>query len=212
MTLMQRKLEDSHDALSSDTWYQTCPPEIIVMPLTELFQQFKQCSVDIIPNMIRANATSRDEMIDVISDLAAELQEGLDLVSIYLRGAKNIDDANELRQHLQKAQSDLLRFHSEFKICRGLRKIRDRFHRLFDSLPYSINLGQRQEIESLLYDLQQDERLVIEEFSSLWHQCYTALGSKSIEDIHQMIDDELAKTAEKKRRIGEIARNILQSF
>jgi hypothetical protein len=182
------------------------------MPLTELFQQFKKCSVDIIPNTIRANAASRDEMIDVISDLAAELQEGLDLVSIYLRGAKNIDDANELRQHLQKAQSDLLRFHSEFKICRGLRKIHDRFNRLFDSLPYSIDLGQRQEIESLLYDLQQDERLVIEEFGSLWHQCYTALGSKSIEDIHRMIDDELTKTAEKKRRIGEIARNILQSF
>jgi hypothetical protein len=185
------------------------------MAIDQLFKSF----VDLfnpkgtLATLIKANGDARNEFIAVVSSLAAELEEGLTLVEIYLRGARHIQTLPEASQYLLSAQEKLLKFHSEFKICLGLRTLRDRLNRLFDALPAAVELGQKQEIDRLLYELGKDERMVLDEFQMLWTRVSNAVNSaQSVPDLFPLIDAEVAHARQVKKVIADSAREALDNF
>lgn len=183
------------------------------MGIIELFEKFMAWTVGVVPKLIKANAVSRDEIIDVISDLAAELQDGLNLLAIYLKGAKYIDDLPSLETYIGGAQNALFKYHSEFKICRGLRKLKDRFKRAFDAVPASVSVGQKQEVEDLLNEMEIDERLIMDELRDLWPRLQKVSSQDdAVTAIRTVIDRELDAIAKKQKMIGEIARKIIDSI
>jgi hypothetical protein len=185
------------------------------MAVDQLFKDFISLlnPKETLVKLVKANGDARNEFITVISSLAAELEEGLTLVEIYLRGARHIETLPEASQYLLSAREKLRTFHSEFKICLGLRTLRDRLHRLFDALPASVDLGKKQEIDRLLYELSKDERMVFDEFDSLWTRVHNAVNSaRSVQDLHPLIDDEVAHARRVKKAIADSAREVLDTF
>lgn len=87
------------------------------MAVENLFSEVGKLLVKVVPDLPKLNNQARDDFIDAISDLAAELQEGLTLVEIYLKGIQRLDDPAEIQKQLLGAQTNLLKYHSEFKIC-----------------------------------------------------------------------------------------------
>ena len=181
-------------------------------PISKLFSRFRDTVVKVIPKLIQANAASRDELIDVVSDLAGELQEGLGLAATYIRGARHLDSPEDLTKHFLQAEQALYRYHSEFKICKGLRKLRDRFNRMFDALPYSLEIGTRQQIEGLLFELERDENMILEEFKDFWPRIQATIAAGPIDVAKAAIDAEVSEVKRKSDHIGEIAREILSTF
>jgi len=183
------------------------------MGIVQLFENFSKWALDAIPSLIKANATSRDEIIEVVSDLAAELQDGLNLASIYLRGARNIDNVGELGTYVAQAENALFKYHSEFKICKGLRKLRDRFNRIFDLLPHSITVGQRDEVNNLLREMELDERLIMDELRDLWPPLQqAATGNDPVAAVRSTINQQLQAVTAKRDKIGKIANKIIVSI
>ena len=181
--------------------------------LVDLYRRFGDWVLGVIPKLVAANAKSRDEIIDVVSGLAEELQAGLDLAVFYLRRAKRIDDTDDLRRHIDEAQGELLKYCGEFKICLGLRKLRDRFNRLLDPLPASISIGQKSEVQSLLTDMENDEVLIIHELRDIWPKLQTAAaGHEPIANTRSEIDNEIRSLRSRSKEIGEIANSIIDSM
>jgi hypothetical protein len=183
------------------------------MAIENLFSEFCKLLLKVIPNLPQLNSTARNEFIDTISDLATELQEGLSLVEIYLKGIRYLDDPEEIQMQLSKTQEKLLKYYSEFKICKGLRKLRDRFDRLFDALPMAIKIGSKEEIETLLYELSKDERMIIDEFSSLWNRVsYSPVNPHALPELHKILDEEIRHAKETRLKLSDRARELLDKF
>ncbi len=83
---------------------------------------------------------------------------------------------------------------------------------MFDSLPHAISIGERQEIESLLSELQLDESMIMEEFGALWPRLHETIQTRSAGEAKEAIRSELAAIEEKKKRIGRLATEILTTF
>ena len=180
------------------------------MGVVELFSKLVAWTIGIIPTLVKVNRELRAEIRDVVGTIADELQRGLDLAILYLRGAKNIKDEAELRDYLNSAQQKLLDYHSEFKICRGLRDLRARFNELFDPTKHAIEWGNKGEVISLIYELEKDERLVMDELSGLWQNLNTALSqANGRESLHRAIDESIASLEVKKNKIRESARKVI---
>ncbi len=183
------------------------------MVVIELFGRFLGLVKDAVPGMVKANGDARNEIITVVSNLAAELQEGMALVALYLRGTRRIESLPEACDHLLACEEKLIKYHSEFKICLGLRMLGDRFHRLLDTLPAAVQMGKRGEIDALLYELGKSEALIIHEFSTLWSRIDdTVKSATTVEDLHPLIDAEVAHAERMSRDIGEKARQILATI
>ncbi|SCK11330.1 hypothetical protein VAR608DRAFT_0568 [Variovorax sp. HW608] len=180
--------------------------------VTEIVPNLAKSLISLIPKLIAANATSRSELIEAVSDMTAEVQEGLGLVATYIRGASYLDTKEEIGKHFLEAEKALYRYHSEFKICRGVRQIRDRFKRMFDAMPKSVQLGEREQVESLLSELQLDESMILEEFGNFWPRIHAILQTQDIADAKAAIRAELANIEVKKRLIGDTANEILRTF
>jgi hypothetical protein len=92
--------------------------------VTQIFPDLRNVLVTLIPKLLAANAASRDELIQIVSELAAEVQEGLSLVATYIRGAAYLETKEEVGKHFFEAEKTLYRYHSEFKICQGPQRTR----------------------------------------------------------------------------------------
>ncbi|MDM0011981.1 hypothetical protein QTH87_05950 [Variovorax sp. J22P168] len=179
--------------------------------VTDIFSELASLLVPLLGKAVDANAASRDEIVTVISDMASEVEEGLGLVATYIRGAAYLDSKQEIGKHFFEAEKTLYRYHSEFKICKGLRLLRDRFSRMFDAMPHSVQIGERKRIETLLSELQLDESLIVEEFGDFWRRIHAALEAQPLDEVKALIRAELESVQDKKRRIQESARTILQA-
>jgi len=180
--------------------------------VTAILPDLRNVLIPLIPKLLAANAASRDELIQVVSELAAEVQEGLSLVATYIRGAAYLETKEEIGKHFFEAETKLYRYHSEFKICQGIRRVRDRFTRMFDALPRSVEIGERQQIEMLLSELQLDESMILEEFGAFWPRVHELLQARPLTEAKAAIQAELTTINQKKQLIGTVANEILQTF
>ena len=180
--------------------------------VTEIIPNLAKSLVSVIPKLIAANAASRADLIKAVTDMTSEVQEGLGLVATYIRGARYLASKEEIGKHFFEAEKTLYRYHSEFKICQGVREISDRFKRMFDAMPRSVQLGERQEVESLLFELQLDESMILEEFGAFWPHVHSIVQTKGLADVKEAIQSELAGIEEKKKLIGDAAKEVLGTF
>ena len=54
--------------------------------VTEIFPNLRNLLLPVIPKLLAANAASRNELIQVVSEMTSEVQEGLALVATSLVG------------------------------------------------------------------------------------------------------------------------------
>jgi RNA-directed DNA polymerase len=148
------------------------------MGIMELFSAFVKWTIGIIPTLVGANRELRELIRDSVGQVADELSRGMELVALRLQGAKSITDERELAEYLRESREKLLDYHSEFKVCKALRDVNDRFKRAFDPLSASIGIGKVEEVEGLLYELEKDERMILprRSIADALGQCFIALA------------------------------------
>jgi hypothetical protein len=180
----------------------------------ELFSQFTSRLIDAAPKLARKNREIREEIRLVVEEIADELRRGLELIILRLEGAKNIAQPAELSAYLLESREKLFQLHSEFKICRGLRGLQDRFKRMFDSTRLGVEAGREGEIKALLGELELDERLIIDELEDFWPRLQKRAGTlKTSEDRARLLaflDEEIEGLEDRKRRVKKLGRRVIE--
>ncbi len=171
----------------------------------------------LVPKLVKLNADQRQEVRDVVGGISDELTRGLDLVAQRIEGARRIalskekGAKKELVIYLDENVGKLFEAFSEFKICRGLREKRDHFKQVFHPAKAAVRRENIDKVTQLLYELESDERMIIDEVGPLLNGLRTS-ASKSKKKF--LIDsDEALKTLElRKRRLKKIARSVHDSL
>lgn len=116
------------------------------------------------------NAASRQEIRDVVGQLADELDRALILADSYLIGVRYSKDDQELVQYLQNASGKLMNSFYEHHICAGLYHLADKFNQIFDPTRFSISIGSYHEIPELINHLKNGERAVLDDLDEVVRQ------------------------------------------
>ncbi|WP_367849653.1 hypothetical protein [Rhodoferax sp. WC2427] len=186
------------------------------MPILVTFKQLVEF-VSVLPKLANANAENRQQIRDAVGTVADELIRGLGLVQSRIEGAKVIARSSEpgaeasLQAYLAETQGKLFEAFSEFKICRGLRETRDRFTRPFDLAKASVRTENIEKIDRLLYDLQHDERLIIDDIGPLLSQLIDAAHQSNSQflTMAKVATEELEKRQKKLRKLAREAEDAL---
>jgi hypothetical protein len=127
----------------------------------DIFNLFTDTLKKIIAAGPKINADERHRIQEVVGELGDTLSDSLSLTIIYLSHARHARD-HEFADHLANARERLHASFFEFKVCGGLYNLRDRFSQLFDPALYTLGIGRMGEIRSLIHDLANGERSVID--------------------------------------------------
>jgi hypothetical protein len=100
----------------------------------------------------------RSEALEAVLELGSALQRSIDLAIIYLKGVEGIDDPAELDQYLSDGRHKLRHMSDEFKICRRLYALRDKFRHYFSGARFAVG----RDAQDLLDVLVHGERSVID--------------------------------------------------
>ena len=169
--------------------------------------------VKLIPTLVKLNAEGRQKIRDAVGMVADELIRGLGLVQSRIEGAKVIARSSEkgsrqaLQAYMAETTAKLFDAFSEFKICRGLRETRDEFVRPFALAKASVRMENVRKMEDLLYKLEHDERMIIDEVGPLLDELGRA-ATKSKQDFMALADAKLQEIDERRTRLRKLARQI----
>lgn len=181
--------------------------------VVSLYDKLVGWTIGIVPTLVKSNRALRTEIRDIVGSIADELERGIDLVILYLKGAKNITNKAEFRKYLVSGREKLFELHSEFKICRGLRELRDRFKQWFDPTKHAISWGNQKEVIGLIREMEVDERLIIDELGDFWPKLDKAIqGLNRSNDkwkLLRLIDEEIESLEVKKKKIKRTARQVI---
>jgi hypothetical protein len=167
----------------------------------------------VVPKLTKLNATLRQDIRDAVGVVADELTRGLGLVESRLEGAKVLARSSQrgskaaLRTYMAETQGKLFEAFSEFKICRGLRETRDRFTRPFDLARASVRVGNVRKIDQLLHELENDERLIIDEVGPFISELSTAAAGPS-EKFIALADARIRMIKQRAARLKRLARQV----
>jgi hypothetical protein len=131
------------------------------------FQAFIKAAKSIVTIGASANATSRQEIIDVVGILSDELDRALSITVSYLVGAKYSIDDNELSRYLADVDGTLMRSYHEHHICAALYHLADRFKQIFDPTKFSVDISNFNEIPRLISELQNGEQVVLDDLQDI---------------------------------------------
>lgn len=113
------------------------------------------------------NAAGRQEIRDVVGQLADELDRALVLSDSYLVGVRYSRDDQDLIQYLQTASSKLLTSYHEHHVCAGLYQLADKFRQVFDPIRFSVSISSHQEIPALIGQLKNGERAILDDLDEI---------------------------------------------
>ena len=142
------------------------------MPLITNFGDFVEI-VLVLPKLAKLNRDNRKILRDAVGTVADELQRGLGLVKLRIEGAKVIARSADrsarknLQQYMLETEAKLFEAFSAFKICQGLRDVRDRVKSPFDSLAGAIAIQHIGRVKAVMLELESDERMIIDEAGPL---------------------------------------------
>lgn len=114
-----------------------------------------------------ANASSREEIRNVIGQLSDELDRALMLADSYLMGVQYSRDDQDLVQYLQSVNGKLMGSFQEHHVCAGLYQLADKFAQVFDSTRFSVAISNYNEIPILVNHLKSGERAVLDELDDI---------------------------------------------
>lgn len=169
--------------------------------------------VTFIPKLVELNAKNRQKIRDAVGTVADELIRGLNLVQSRIEGARVLARSSEkgaraaLETYMAETTGKLFAAFSEFKICRGLRETRDEFVRPFAAAKASVRLNNVQKIDSLLYELEHDEKMIIDEVGPLLAQLARAAKGPTAKFL-ALADDQLQQIEKRKANLRRLAREI----
>lgn len=110
----------------------------------------------------KLNKEQREEIRNVVGELADELDRSIRLTQFYLEGIKNLKNKDEIIEYLRDGSNKLLHSYSEYKVCAGLYSLHDRFDQIFDSVKLSVSVGNIDKIHNLIDSLSNGERMIID--------------------------------------------------
>lgn len=184
-----------------------------------LVEMLKTAVADILKLGPSVNAASRKEIIDVVGNLADELDRALAAGESYLTGARySIDDA-ELIRYLDNAESTLMRSFMEHHVCAGLYHLADRMTQIFDPLKLCIDVRHYGEVINLIDRLRNGERSILDDLDALVadmrnhsNQLGVASSPAQVASVKSSIDQSIAyykeKLAAKRRKLKSIRRAL----
>lgn len=159
--------------------------------------------VTFIPKLVELNAKNRQKIRDAVGTVADELIRGLRVLARSSeKGARAA-----LETYMAETTGKLFAAFSEFKICRGLRETRDEFVRPFAAAKASVRLNNVQKIDSLLYELEHDEKMIIDEVGPLLAQLARAAKGPTAKFL-ALADDQLQQIEKRKANLRRLAREI----
>lgn len=182
------------------------------MGILETFKELVKF-VAFIPNLVKINQEARQRIRDAVGTVADELIRGLSLVESRIAGGKVLARSHEnganasLQAYMAETNGKLYDAFAEFKICRGLREIRDDFARPFAVARAAVKIGNINKIDELLSLLEQDERLIGNEVGPLIHNL-TEAAARSNADFLKTADEALLLIAKRRARLRRLARQV----
>jgi hypothetical protein len=174
--------------------------------------------VNLVLKMPDMNAQNRQQVRDAVGTVADELIRGLGLVRSRIEGAKVLARSSDrkaaamLQTYMAETEAKLFDAFSEFKICRGLRETRDRFVRPFDLAKASVRMQSRETIDSLLNELEQDERMIIDEVGPLLDELKKAAGKKKPTQFLSLADAKIEDIQKREKRLRKLARDVIDKM
>jgi hypothetical protein len=185
--------------------------EAAAMGILALFQELTEWIL-MVPKLVKLNSKQRQEIRDVVGELADELDRGLQLVKFRVDGAIRIATSSssppgELDAYLAESEVKLSNSFSEFKICRGIREKRDHFAQLFHPAKASIRTENIGKVERLLGELERDERLIYDEVGPLLNDLRVAARADAT-CFPEAAENCLSKIAKRQKQIKKLARKI----
>jgi DNA mismatch repair ATPase MutS len=133
-------------------------------------QAFFDAGKTILSFGVSLNATNRQEICEVVGQIADELDRALVLADSYLVGARYSRDNQELIQYLQNAHGKLMSSFYEHQVCAGLYHLADKFAQVFDPTRYAISIASYHQIPELINHLKNGERAVLDDLDEVVRQ------------------------------------------
>jgi hypothetical protein len=167
--------------------------------------------VALVPTLAQLNADERQKIRDAVGTVAGELIRGLNLVQSRIEGAIVLARSTDagastlLQAYMAETTGKLFDAFSEFKICRGLRQTRDDFTRPFAAARASVHVQNIQRIDLLLYELEHDERMIVDEVGPLLAEL-SAASAKSPASLIQLAHEKLQQIENRKIDLRSLAR------
>lgn len=131
------------------------------------FQAFIKAAKSIVTVGASLNATSRQEIRDVVGKLGDELDRALSLTDSYLTGAKYSIDDDELSRYLSDVDGKLMGSFYEHHICAALYHLADKFEQIFDPTKFSVSIASFDEIPRLVNELKNGEQVVLDDLQDI---------------------------------------------
>jgi hypothetical protein len=167
----------------------------------------------LIPALVKLNAEGRQKIRDAVGIVADELIRGLNLVQSRIEGAKVLARSTDggaklaLQTYMAETTNKLFDAFSEFKICRGLRETRDEFVRPFALAKATVRTENVRKINDMLNQLEQDERLIIDEVGPLLSDLSQA-ASVSLESFLTLAEASLKQIQSRRVKLRRLARQV----
>lgn len=134
------------------------------------FKTFIDLAKSIIEIGAKANASARADIRNAVGELGDELDRALSIADSYLIGAKFSEDDHKLARHLACIDGTLMNSYHEHQICVALDHMADRFKQTFDPAKFSVSLSRFNEIQKLIEELKNRERVVLDDLSEITDQ------------------------------------------
>jgi hypothetical protein len=186
------------------------------MSITATFKDLVDI-VLVVPKLVPLNAELRQGIRDAVGSVADELTRDLSFVEARLEVAKVLARSSkasanaELQTYMAETRGKLFEVVSEFKICRGLRETRDRFTRPFDLAKASVRLENVHKIDGLLYELENDERLIIDEVGPILTELSAAASGPPASFI-ALTDSKIGLIRQRVEKLRQLAREVHESL
>jgi hypothetical protein len=131
------------------------------------FKAFIDAAKAIVTAGASTNATSRQEIRDVVGKLGDELDRAFSITDSYLVGAKFSVDDNELARYLADVEGKLMNSYYEHHICAGIYQLADKFSQVFDPTRFSVAVAHYAEIPRLIDELKRGEQVMLDDLQDM---------------------------------------------
>jgi len=168
------------------------------------------------------NAACRQDIRDIVGQLADELDRALVLADSYLLGVRFSKDDQELGIYLQSASSKMMSNFYENHVCAGLYHLADKFEQVFNPTRFSVSVQSYREIPDLIASLKNGERAILDDLDEMIQQLQNysyKLGTTSPsdmavlkEDINKAIEYHRHEISKHRTRIRTLRRRTVDAL
>ncbi len=146
----------------------------------------------------KTDAAGRQEIRDVVGQLADELDRALSLADSYLAGVAYAENDLALVQYLQGGHGRLMGNFREHNVYAAMTHLADKFGQVFDPAKFTVSLDSHADIPKLIRHLADHERAVLDDLAGMDQQLqgYAAKLGAANDKQAAALKKDIAKSAE----------------